>query len=71
VALGLAACGGGSSGGGGSAGASGGGNKPYIAIVSKGFQQQFWQTVEKGAQQEAAKEGATITYNGPPTEQDV
>jgi len=70
VAFGLAACGGGSSSGG-SAGASGGGNKPYIAIVSKGFQQQFWQTVEKGAQQEAAKEGATITFTGPPTEQDV
>jgi ribose transport system substrate-binding protein len=71
VALGLAACGGGSSGGGGSAGASGGGNKPYIAIVSKGFQQQFWQSVKKGAEEEAAKEGARITFNGPPTEQDV
>ncbi|HEX5510460.1 MAG TPA: ABC transporter substrate-binding protein [Actinomycetales bacterium] len=71
VALGLAACGGGSSGGGSSAGASGGGNKPYIAIVSKGFQQQFWQSVKKGAEEEAAKEGARITFNGPPTEQDV
>jgi ribose transport system substrate-binding protein len=68
MAFGLAACGGSSGGGG--AGASGG-SKPYIAIVSKGFQQQFWQTVKKGAEQEAAKEGATISFEGPPTEQDV
>ncbi|MDQ0988872.1 ABC transporter substrate-binding protein [Streptomyces sp. V3I7] len=47
------------------------GGKPRIAIVSKGFQQQFWQSVKKGAEQEAAKEGATITFVGPPTEADV
>jgi ribose transport system substrate-binding protein len=32
---------------------------PYIAIVSKGFSQQFW------------KEGARITFEGPATESDV
>lgn len=53
------------------AGGSGGGDKPYIAIVSKGFQHQFWQAVKKGAEQEAAKEGATITFEGPATEADI
>jgi ribose transport system substrate-binding protein len=47
------------------------GDKPYIAIVSKGFQHQFWQAVKKGAESEAAKLGATITFDGPPTEADV
>ena len=53
---------------------SGAGNsadKPYIAIVSKGFQHQFWQAVKKGAESEAAKEGATITFDGPATEADI
>jgi ribose transport system substrate-binding protein len=72
AALALSACGGSSSGGGStSAGGSGGGDKPYIAIVSKGFQHQFWQAVKKGAEQEATKEGARISFEGPPTEADV
>jgi ribose transport system substrate-binding protein len=61
----LGACGSSSSGG------SSSSTKPYIAIVCKGFQQQFWQAVKKGAEQEAAKEGARITFVGPPTEADV
>jgi ribose transport system substrate-binding protein len=66
LALALVACGDDdNAGGGGSA------DKPYIAIVSKGFQHQFWQAVKKGAEQQAAKEGATITFEGPPTEQDI
>jgi len=68
TALLLAGCGD-SSGGGGSS--SSGGAQPYIAIVSKGFQHQFWQAVKKGAEQEAAKEGATITFVGPATESDI
>jgi ribose transport system substrate-binding protein len=70
LALGVAACGddeGGSSSGGG----GGGGDQPYIAIVSKGFQHQFWQAVKQGAEEEAKKEGARITFEGPPTEQDI
>ena len=55
--------------GGGQTGAGGG--KPYIAIVSKGFQQQFWQAVKKGAEREAAKQHATISFEGPATESDV
>ncbi|PWU47708.1 BMP family ABC transporter substrate-binding protein [Micromonospora globispora] len=56
---------------GGTSTASGGGDKPYIAIVSKGFQHQFWQAVKKGAEEEAAKQGARITFEGPATEADV
>ncbi|WP_212755345.1 ABC transporter substrate-binding protein [Flexivirga aerilata] len=47
------------------------GKKPYIAIISKGFQHQFWQAVNAGAKKQAAKEGATITFNGPATEAEV
>jgi len=49
----------------------GGGGEPYIAIVSKGFQHQFWQAVKQGAEEEAKAEGARITFEGPPTEQDI
>jgi len=44
---------------------------PYIAIVSKGSQHQFWQAVQKGATDEAAAKGATITYEGPASESEV
>jgi ribose transport system substrate-binding protein len=71
VAVTMTACGGSSGGSSASGGSSGGGSKPYIAIVSKGFQHQFWQAVRKGAQQEADKEGATISFDGPPSESDV
>jgi ribose transport system substrate-binding protein len=72
LALTVAACGGDDSSGGSSgSSSSGGGDKPYIAIVSKGFQHQFWQAVKKGAEEEASKEGARITFEGPPTEQDI
>jgi ribose transport system substrate-binding protein len=43
----------------------------YIAVVSKGFQHQFWQTVAKGAQAAADKYGVTITFEGPPSESDI
>jgi ribose transport system substrate-binding protein len=60
-----AACGGGSS----SNNAAGG--QQYIAIVSKGFQHQFWQAVKKGAEQEAAKENVRITFEGPASESEI
>ena len=47
------------------------GDKPYVAVVSKGFQHQFWQVVKKGADQAAADLGVTITFEGPQTESDV
>jgi ribose transport system substrate-binding protein len=65
LALTLTACGGQTGGGG------GGGDQPYIAIISKGFQHQFWQAVKKGADQEAAKEGVRISFEGPATESDI
>ncbi|MDA0169765.1 ABC transporter substrate-binding protein [Solirubrobacter taibaiensis] len=74
LALGVAACGEEESGGGTSAAAGGGGGseeQPYIAIVSKGFQHQFWQAVKQGAEEEAKAKGAKITFEGPPTEQDI
>src|SRR4051795_5100828 len=72
LSLGVVACGGDDSGGSsGGGGGGGGGAQPYIAIVSKGFQHQFWQAVKKGADEEAQKEGARITFEGPPTEQDI
>jgi ribose transport system substrate-binding protein len=65
LALVAAACGGGAS------QAPTAGAKPYIAIVSKGSQHQFWQAVQKGATDEAAAKGATITYEGPASESEV
>ena len=52
-------------------GTGAGGGQPYIAIVSKGFQHQFWQAVKQGAEEEAEKQGARVTFVGPPTEADV
>ncbi len=45
--------------------------KPYIAVISKGFQHQFWQTVKKGAEDAAAKYNVEITFDGPPSESDI
>jgi len=64
LALVVGACGGGSS-------PTPAAEKPYIAIVSKGSQHQFWQAVQKGATDEAAAKGATITYEGPASESEV
>ena len=71
AALALTACAGGStpSGSGTEGGASG--DEPYVAIISKGFQHQFWQAVKSGAEQAAEEFGVTITFEGPDTEADV
>lgn len=45
--------------------------KPYIAMISKGFQHQFWQTVKLGADEAAAKYGVEITFDGPPSESEI
>jgi ribose transport system substrate-binding protein len=44
------------------------GEKPYIAIVSKGFQHQFWQAVKAGAEKAAAEYNVEITFEGPENE---
>ncbi|QEO10429.1 ABC transporter substrate-binding protein [Protaetiibacter larvae] len=45
--------------------------KPYIAIISKGFQHQFWQAVKAGAEQAAEEFDVEISFEGPDTEADV
>ncbi|MEP5152336.1 ABC transporter substrate-binding protein [Planktotalea sp.] len=49
----------------GGAGAAFAEDKPYVALISKGFQHQFWQAVKIGAEQAAEEFGATVTYEGP------
>lgn len=44
---------------------------PYIAVISKGFQHQFWQTVAAGAEDAAAEYGVDMTFEGPPSESDI
>jgi ribose transport system substrate-binding protein len=72
AALALAACGGSDSG---SEGATDSGaastDETYVAIVSKGFQHQFWQAVQKGAEDTAGALGVTYTYEGPENESQV
>jgi ribose transport system substrate-binding protein len=55
----------------GSGESTGGGDQPYVAIVSKGFQHQFWQAVKKGAEQEAEKQDVRVTFEGPSSETEV
>jgi ribose transport system substrate-binding protein len=47
------------------------GDKPYIAIVSKGFQHQFWQAVKTGAEQKAKELNVDITFEGPASETEI
>jgi ribose transport system substrate-binding protein len=44
---------------------------PYIPIVSKGFQHQFWQAVKLGAEEKGAELNAKVNFIGPPSESDV
>lgn len=69
MALTLGACS--SSNEGGSATGSSSGDKPYVAIISKGFQQQYWQVVMQGAEDAAKEFNVDITFDGPPTESDI
>ncbi|WP_144793134.1 ABC transporter substrate-binding protein [Microbacterium paludicola] len=55
---------------GGSAEGSGDGEM-YIALVSKGFQHQFWQAVKKGAEERAEELGVKITFEGPAAETEI
>ncbi|MGN5732966.1 ABC transporter substrate-binding protein [Arthrobacter psychrochitiniphilus] len=47
------------------------GKKPYIAIVSKGFQHQFWQSVKQGAEKAAKEFDVEISFEGPDKETNV
>lgn len=44
------------------------GDRPYIPVISKGFQHQFWQAVKLGAEQAAADFNVEITFEGPESE---
>lgn len=55
----------------GSAGLAAAQDKPYIALVSKGFQHQFWQAVKAGADKAAADLDVTVTFEGPDSETQV
>jgi len=46
-------------------------DRPYIAIISKGFQHQFWQIVMTGSKDAAARYNADLTFDGPPSESDI
>jgi ribose transport system substrate-binding protein len=46
-------------------------DKPYIPLISKGFQHQFWQAVKAGADKAAAEFDVNVTFEGPDTEAQV
>ena len=46
-------------------------SKPYVPIVSKGFQHQFWQAVKTGAEDKAAELNMDVNFIGPASESDV
>ncbi|WOI57191.1 ABC transporter substrate-binding protein [Palleronia sp. LCG004] len=43
----------------------------YIPLISKGFQHQFWQAVNTGAEQAAEELGVRVTFEGPDNETQV
>jgi len=47
------------------------GAKPYIPVISKGFQHQFWQAVKQGSEQAAKDLNVDITFEGPESESQV
>ncbi len=48
-----------------------GSDKPYIPVISKGFQHQFWQAVKQGAEKAAKEFDVEITFEGPENESQV
>jgi ribose transport system substrate-binding protein len=45
--------------------------EPYIPVISKGFQHQFWQAVKLGAEKAAKQYHVRITFEGPENESQV
>src|SRR5512137_2103075 len=45
--------------------------KPYIPVISKGFQHQFWQSVKAGSEKAAKDLNVDITFEGPESESQV
>ena len=46
-------------------------SKPYIPVISKGFQHQFWQAVKQGSEKAAKDLNVDITFEGPESESQV
>jgi ribose transport system substrate-binding protein len=46
-------------------------DKLDIALISKGFQHQFWQAVKAGADKAGAEFGVNVTFEGPESESQV
>lgn len=67
----LSACSGGSDSGTSTEGEDVDTDKTYIALVSKGFQHQFWQSVKEGAEQAAEEFDVEVTFEGPEDESQV
>lgn len=67
----LSACGNGTETGGDDTTGASDESVPYIAIISKGFSQQFWVSVRDGAEAAAQELGARVSFDGPDTESDV
>ena len=53
------------------AASTGTGEQPYIPVISKGFQHQFWQAVKLGSDKAAAEFNVKITFEGPENETQV
>src|SRR5437773_3300861 len=45
--------------------------KPFIPMIAKGFQHQFWQAVKQGAEKAAVQYSVNITFEGPENESQV
>ena len=43
-------------------------DQPYIPLISKGFQHQFWQAVKSGAEKAAKDYNVKVSFEGPETE---
>lgn len=46
----------------------GGGEQKYVAVISKGYQHEFWKTVEKGAMKAGEEANLKVTFEGPDNE---
>jgi ribose transport system substrate-binding protein len=69
--LGLSACADEEPGAGEDTTGGGSGEAGEIALVSKGFQHQFWQAVKAGAEEKAEELDVKITFDGPASETEV
>lgn len=47
------------------------GDEKYVAVISKGFQHQFWQAVKQGADEAAEEFGVKVTFEGPESESQI